>query len=135
MNKKLDCILLIDDDESTNFINRIIIERENCTHQIEVADNVMSALDFLTTYHPKHSSPELVFLDINMPGLDGWEFLEEYEKIKEEQNPTPIIIMLTASINPDDEKKARKKAEVSDFKCKPLSADDLRTIMEKYFDT
>ena len=75
MRKKLECILLIDDDDEDNFYHKIVIERMNITKRIEVAYNGLEALEFLQ----KESQiiPELIFLDINMPKMNGWEFLEK----------------------------------------------------------
>src|SRR6185503_2763915 len=85
MNRKLHCVLLIDDDEPTNFLNRLAIEEQGCVEHIKVIPSARDALDYLacaTQPAPLNADcpkPELIFLDINMPAMDGWEFLHYYE--------------------------------------------------------
>jgi CheY-like chemotaxis protein len=138
MKKKLNCVLLIDDDDAVNFVNNIVIKKANVAEHIEITYNGREALEFLTNKgkylkEGKHPQPDLIFLDINMPLMDGWEFLEEYHKLDECQKSKIIIVMLTTSMNPDDETKADKIPEISGFKHKPLTPEKLNEIMKKYF--
>lgn len=131
----LDCILLIDDDEPTNYLNRIIIKEMNCVNHIEVAQTGKQALNYMKNATVKKSSevspfPELVFLDINMPAMDGWEFLEELKKINPKKTQ---VVMLTTSLNPDDELKANLNSGISCFVHKPLNKQIISEILEKYF--
>ena len=137
--KKLKCILLIDDDEATNFLNKIIIERANLTEHIQVAQSGQEALDYLTNQGDfleegkGYPQPDLIFLDINMPAMNGWEFLDEYKKLRDEQKARIVIVMLTTSLNPDDELKARKIPEISNYKNKPISQEMLREVIYENF--
>jgi CheY-like chemotaxis protein len=128
MKKKLNCILLVDDDEPTNFLNRMTLEQAGCAEYIQVVQSGQAALDFLDRFHP-----DLIFLDINMPAMDGWEFLERYRQLPPDQKTSIVMIMLTTSLNPDDEAKARAIPEVSGFENKPLKADRLRELLKNYF--
>lgn len=128
MNKKLNCILLIDDDEPTNFLNRVTLEQVDCTEYIQIVQSGQEALDFLM-----HTRPDLIFLDINMPAMDGWEFLDKYRQLPSEQKASIVMIMLTTSLNPDDHQRAREIPEVNGFEHKPLKADRLREILKSYF--
>ncbi len=139
MNKKLDCILLVDDDFSTNFLNQMILKKAGIAEHVETVLNGKEALEYLTntgkyeangTVFPR---PSLIFLDINMPVMDGWEFLAAYHKLPEYQKGQIVIVMLTASFNPDDETRAGKIPEITGFRNKPLSLKMLADIMEKYF--
>src|SRR5688572_18621027 len=111
MNRKLHCVLLIDDDEPTNFLNRMAIEDLDCVEHIKVIQNAREALDYLALanqpapLNANYPKPELIFLDINMPAMDGWEFLNYYEALPEENKSSVIVIMLTTSFNPEDELK------------------------------
>jgi CheY-like chemotaxis protein len=133
--KKLNCILLVDDDEPTNFLNKMILEDVNCAEAIEVAESGQSALKYLESasengYPP---SPDLIFLDINMPAMNGWEFLEQYSNLDQQHKANVVIVMLTTSLNPDDRAKASKIEDVSGFETKPLTAEKLQSILNKYF--
>ena len=68
-----------------------------------------------------------------MPKMDGWEFLEEYQKIPSNQKGKVVIVILSTSTNPDDLKRAESIPVVNDYKSKPLSVQVLNGIIEKYF--
>ena len=139
MRQKLNCIMLIDDDEPTNFINTIYIEEAECTEIIQVTNSGQKALNYLTSSeefacdNSNFPCPDLIFLDINMPAMDGWEFLDKYREMKKEQHGKVIIIMLTTSLNPDDKIRAGKIPEISGFAIKPLTPALLDTILKEYF--
>ncbi len=139
MKKKINCVLLIDDDHATNFLNRKIIEKALIAEHVEIALNGKEAIQYLTN-QGKHEKPgdvfpqpELIFLDINMPIMDGWSFLDEYHKLDDVQKGKIIIVMLTTSFNPDDKEKADHIPEISDFKNKPLKIEVVEEIMKKHF--
>jgi CheY-like chemotaxis protein len=151
MNKQLNCILLIDDDEPTNFLNKMTLEQMGCTRHIRVAQSGQEALEYLRTSDPDdpdspHSSqpgeasktdsrprPDLIFLDINMPAMDGWEFLEQYKKLPAGKKADIVLIMLTTSLNPDDEIRTRSIPEIAGFENKPLKRSQLEILLKKYF--
>jgi len=130
MMKQLDCILLIDDDEPTNYLNKLTLEQMGCARNIRVAQSGQAALDYLRSQSLR---PDLIFLDINMPAMDGWEFMDEYKKLPEEQKADIVLIMLTTSLNPDDELKTREIPEIAGFENKPLKQDRLEKLLKKYF--
>ena len=130
MTKKLNCILFIDDDEPTNFLNKITAEQSGCTDRVEVFQSGQEALDYLSGPFP---SPDLIFLDINMPAMDGWEFLDRYRKLLRTNKADSILVMLTTSQNPDDEFKTREISEVAGFENKPLLEARLEDLLKKYF--
>lgn len=138
MKRKLDCVLLIDDDEPTNFLNKMIIEETGCVREVKVTHSAREALDYLSgrqqlTDGGKPPTPEIIFLDINMPAMDGWEFLEKYDKLSPEQKASMIVVMLTTSFNPEDELKASKISYISSYQNKPLTQDILMDIFEEHF--
>lgn len=127
MKKKLNCILLIDDSAPDNRYHQIVIEAMNITNKIQVAINGQEALDFLkeTSQNP----PDLIFLDINMPKMNGWEFLEAYKDLEEKQKAKITIVMLTTSLNPEDKKRAEGIDDVDGFINKPLTEEVIVEVL------
>lgn len=133
MTKKLKCILLIDDNPDDNFYHERVIKKCNAAEIVLAKTSVREALDFLKSKKEDDSPPELILLDINMPGMNGWDFLAEYELLNDKLKSRAIVIMLTTSQNPDDKKRAEEISSVSDFKTKPLTTESLEEIMNRFF--
>jgi len=135
MKKKLNSILLIDDDEATNFIHQMTIQDHGITYdQIVTKLNGEDAIEYLSspTENGEKPNPDIIFLDINMPKLDGWGFLDKYAEMCEGQ-PSKIIVMLTTSLNEYDRERAENIDIISEFRNKPLDGEILDEILEKYF--
>jgi CheY-like chemotaxis protein len=140
MKRKLNRVLLIDDDEPTNFLNRMILEEAGCANDIVIMHNAREALQFLAQTPLKQhgndgaeETPELIFLDINMPAMDGWEFLEKYNQLQPHQKKSTVVVMLTTSFNPEDELRARTTPCISDFLNKPLTTASLQNVLNAHF--
>lgn len=134
MTKKLRSVLLIDDDEATNYIHKKIIEENNFADQVIIAQSGEEALQLLNDKIVDLYPPlDLIFLDINMPGMDGWEFLEHYKKLSVNKQAKAVLIMLTTSLNPNDRLNASKIDEISGFENKPLNDHKLSSILDNYF--
>lgn len=131
MNKKLNCILLVDDDPDDNFFHQRIINKMDITLSIAVAKNGIEALEYLRKEN--QVIPELIFLDINMPKMNGWEFLDQYKLLDPKQKARITIMMLTTSANPDDIERANAIEDVTGIKTKPLSVEMLTEILETHF--
>jgi len=130
MKKRLKCIMLIDDDEDDNYFHEIVLKKMNIVDQIEIAETGLEALDHLKT---ETFVPDIIFLDINMPGMNGWEFLLEYRKLNVKKLKPIKLVMLTTSPNPDDEQKAKSFPEIIAFKRKPLTKDLILEIIAEHF--
>ncbi len=134
MKEKLNCILLIDDDEPTNFLNELVIKQVDCAEKTVAVQSGQAALDFLKErINGGYPQPALIFLDINMPVMNGWEFLEEYKKLDSDQKAKMVMVMLTTSLNPDDKDKADTIDAIDDFVSKPLTAEIVNEILNKHF--
>jgi len=134
MSIKLNCILLIDDDESVNFINQMVIEKLGCAEKVITCLNGMSAIEYLKSYEDgKHPQPDLMFLDINMPAMDGWEFLDAYQQLDKHQQSGVVIVMLTTSLDPEDKERAGRIPVINDFENKPLTIEKLQEILNRFF--
>ncbi|GAA4457645.1 response regulator [Nibrella saemangeumensis] len=134
MPKPIRCILLIDDDPDDNFLHRMVIEESDLCEEVRVAENGPEALRYLTQPDDAYYlRPDLIFLDINMPGMNGFEFLEEYEKLPPELKSSLVVLMLTTSLNPVDKDKATRFQAVGGYHGKPLTQAMLDEVVTRYF--
>lgn len=137
--KKLNCILLVDDNDDDNFFHSLAIKETDAAEIIKTATDGQKALEYLEKSKKDQNQnpfPDLIFLDINMPKLNGFQFLEKAKENKYlDTAKKVVIVMLTGSLNPNDEKTAKGKFanEIKDYKIKPLTAEMLKAIIEKYF--
>jgi CheY-like chemotaxis protein len=129
--RKLNSILLVDDDPTSCFLTQYIIEEMQLTDQIYTVPGGREALDFLRS---RQALPDfcidLILLDINMPDMDGFEFLEAFEALHGNSNIS--IVMLTTSSNKRDMDKA-KIYRVIDYLNKPITEEKLGQIMSNHF--
>ncbi|MFD1874154.1 response regulator [Hymenobacter bucti] len=131
---KLCCTLLVDDDETTNYLNRRLLEKLDVTEQVVVALNGEEALQVLRTQctEASRSCPALVFLDINMPQMNGFEFLSAYEQLPLPQRGAIVIVMLTTSLHPQDMERLQQFS-VAGFLSKPLNKDKVNDVLQAHF--
>lgn len=135
--KTINCVLLVDDDESDNFFHTLTIKEAGICDQIKVVMDGREALDYIfkaigTEPSEGFPKPDIIFLDINMPRMDGFDFLDEYILLDEHLTADILIIMLTTSLNPYDMEKALKYKVVRDYRNKPLTTEMLQEITEKH---
>lgn len=123
-------IVLIDDNYTTNFLNKMVIERSSVNTEVMAFENPLQALTFI-----KDSQAEmygwLIFLDINMPEMDGWSFADQYSLLN--IGHTNVLVMLTSSIDPRDEERALRHPVINDYRTKPLTFEILDELRETYF--
>lgn len=136
--KGLDCILLVDDDLPTNFVHQKIIEAAQIDTYVHTTTSAMEALEYLTstgkyTGGDRHLQPGIILLDINMPGMNGWDFLDEYVQLDGAQKARIVVIMVTSSINPADKERAAQHAGITSFLNKPLTVPTIRKVVDDYF--
>ncbi len=133
MSDKINCIMLVDDNPDDNFFHERIIKKNNFAETVVSVESGFDALDYLKNKKVNTDHPDLIFLDINMPKMNGWEFLEEYKKLDKDLQSSMIVVMLTTSDNPDDMALAKTKEVLSDFKTKPLTKEMMEGIVAQYF--
>lgn len=121
--------MLVDDDPLTNMINSMLL-KSVMRFDVNAFENPLEALEYLQTlsHSPEHT-PEIIFLDINMPRMDGWEFLEEYQKFPLTLSGNCKVFVLTSSIDPEDEAKSKTYDVVRGFISKPLTREKLGTLI------
>ncbi|WP_411030641.1 response regulator [Spongiimicrobium sp. 3-5] len=136
---ELNSILLVDDDEASHFINKIFIKKLDLKVKVYEVLNGMEALDFLDKVSTSVKminafAPCLLVLDIYMPIMDGWQFLDAYlERYPKAIRDKIIIIMMTLSEDDRDIIKAKNNTVIKEYIPKPLTDEKLVEIMEKYF--
>ncbi len=128
MKKKLKNILLIDDNGDDNFYHSFILEEIGCCQDITVFEHAEKALKFLKSTE-NMDLPELILLDINMPGMNGWEFINLYNQITNIKQSKSKLYILSSSNNPDDKIRAENLGIVSGYLVKPLEEKDLEKIL------
>lgn len=138
VRKDLNCILLIDDDKATNFWNEMVIQGLDLNVKITSVLSAQKGLDYLKgnaefSNQESYPQPEIIFLDINMPAMNGWEFMEELKTLPQRKSTPLIIVMLTTSLNPDDQKMAEEIGALDHFLNKPLTEEKIMHIIDKHF--
>ncbi len=132
--KKYHAVMLVDDNEIDNLINQKMIEASGICEHIFIHSGARSAIEFLKNIEKLVKGnlnlylPEVIFLDIDMPLMDGFQFLEEFEKLSDIIKTHCKVVMLTSSLNPQDMSKAKKNQYVMKYLNKPLTQDSIKKI-------
>ena len=133
----LDLILCVDDDPITLMLCKMVITRSTFANQIVTAQNGEEALQYfddLRMNNPGTATleyPKLIFLDLNMPVMGGWEFLDHFSHEDYRISiPDCKVIVLSSTIDPDDIMKAKTYPMVLDFLSKPISKEMLEGLKE-----
>lgn len=132
--QKLPCILLVDDDPTTNYINRRLLEKLDIAHKLLVAQDGVEALNLLNEHCPQLAGkcPVLVLLDMKMPVMDGFSFLEAYQQLPAAQQQNILVVMLSTSLHPQDVHRAQE-LPVAAFLSKPLTNEKVRHLLALHF--
>ena len=126
--------MLVDDDSITNFLNELLIKEMDISEELIITPDGQKALDLLYNRCVlKGECPDLILLDVNMPVINGFEFLKRYNEMVFENKQSIVIVMLSTSLNPRDKEKA-EALNVNDYLNKPLSKDRINELLDKYFD-
>jgi CheY-like chemotaxis protein len=130
--KKYRTVMLIDDNEIDNLINQKMIEAASITENIYTHTGAKSAIEFLKNMERLDVAdkvlPDIIFLDIDMPLMDGFQFLEEFEKLGNAAKKKCKIVMLTSSINPQDFSRSKKYENVKLYLNKPLTHENITKL-------
>ncbi|MEH6760581.1 MAG: response regulator [Maribacter arcticus] len=132
---RLNSVLLVDDDEASNFLHSIFINKLDLDVEINSALNGQEALDFiLGKGQSKLELPCMVMLDLRMPIMDGWQFMKSYEELVPKKLKEQItIVLVTISDNQEDKDRAVTNEFIADFSQKPLSDDTFKQLIQKHF--
>lgn len=127
---KTDLVYVVEDDSIAAYVIKLELEAHQHFTENKIFKNGKEAYDELS-HHIKYNEelPDLILLDLNMPIMDGWEFLEVFSELKYEKQIS--VIILTSSINPEDAERAKSYKVVKDFLSKPLTMDKLDSILKE----
>ena len=125
-------VVLIDDDSISNFITEKLILRESFAQKVQCflsADQALSYFESLI--QGSGTFPDLIFLDLNMPGMDGWKFIKAYKNLPGTYTSQCRLFMLSSAVDAKDIVQAKSLEEVEAFISKPLTIEDIAVIKEK----
>lgn len=128
---KYENVFIVDDDKIYHFILKNLFKKNNMTIKSNFFENGFEALQNLEFSIQNNNVPDLILLDLNMPVMDGWQFLEEFKKLKLIHNLTTEIHLVTSSNDILDLKRAKNyENEVTHYYLKPISQEDILKIFE-----
>lgn len=129
--KKVESLLLVDDDEIYKFLTKKVIEETSMVSEIKFFSNGLEAINFLQEQQNNSKSlPDIILLDLSMPVLDGWGFLDEFIKLKPKISKKITIYIVSSSINPQEINRAKTISIVSDFIIKPITKDKFIAMLK-----
>ena len=134
----LKLIMLVDDDDTTNYLNQRLLENLNAAEKIVIMKDGEEALNYLTKACEagntgEYICPDLMFLDIKMPVMDGFEFLDAYKEAKLNFGKEIVIMMLTSSASFYDLEKLKQYPDVKKHYSKSLTEVDVKDIIQEHF--
>ena len=133
MGSKLHCILLVEDNFMTNLFNEKMLENLCIADNIVTAEDGEEALKYLDSSKRNHTYPELILVDLFMPKMGGWAFLEKYNTLSFERGRKPSVVVLTHSNDTGNHEKALAIPGVIGFLNKPLTEEDIMEIVNVHF--
>lgn len=124
-------IILVDDDLTVNYFHKRLLQSFFDKDKIETCINGKQAIELLTNMKETYDKEEhvVILLDLNMPIMNGWEFLAEFHYLKEELKFSSTIYIVTSSLNPEDKENCITNTDVKEYLSKPLSKKDIELIL------
>ncbi|HSI70503.1 MAG TPA: response regulator [Gillisia sp.] len=134
MGQKVELACIIDDDKIYVNLVRKIIEIKKLSENLLIFKNGLEALDYfkvILSNMTEEKLPDIIFLDLNMPVMDGWEFLGEFIKIKNNFDKKITLYVVSSSIDPRDLERARSFNLVTDYLIKPIELKKFEKIFDR----
>ncbi|MCC2547743.1 response regulator [Hymenobacter sp. BT175] len=135
MSKKLRNVVLVDDNETTSFLNNRLLNRLNVADQVLTFTRAEQAYQYIWGDghgKPVDEMPELVFVDLKMPGMDGFEFLKLYSSLPDDVKDKTVLAVLTTSMHSADTARVAQYSGV-EYLAKPLTEEKMHKLLEKRF--
>ncbi len=129
LNDMVTCI--IDDDEIYLFSVKKVLEMNKLSDKVLEFRNGQEAIDFFSTCYDPENLPDVILLDINMPIMNGWEFIEAFKKLKPNFPKDILLYVVSSSVDRTDVDKAKSFSNVHDYLIKPMTASQLKNIYQK----
>ena len=130
--KNIKTLAIIDDDEIYIFLTKKVVEQTHLVDQIKVFENGRDAINYLKeNLENPDLLPEIILLDLSLPVMDGWQFLNEYALLKPKITKPININIVSSSISPEELNKVKSIIEVSEFIIKPITKEKFIEIVEK----
>lgn len=127
---KISTLCVIDDDEIYAYTIKRLVKVTGIAEKIAFFENGQTAIDFFRNNAGNPDElPELVLLDLNMPILDGWQFLDQYQQLQPSLGKQPVIYIISSSIDEADHERAKAIPAVRDFIIKPINAETFKQII------
>ena len=127
-------VLCIDDDQIALVLCDLVIKKAGFASEVVTAMNGKEGLAFFSSYFKANknpdNAPQIIFLDLNMPVMNGWDFLEDYVMKYADRLPTTRVVIISSTVNPEDFSRANRYDIVIDFINKPLTTDGLEELMK-----
>ncbi len=131
--KFFNVVLIVDDDDISQFLLQSKLKKQSFAKKYHAFESAQEALQFLENHKDDPDElPDLVFLDINMPEMNSWEFLEKYETITFSLSKEVRVCILTSSVFEKDIKRAKANPLIDEYLVKPVKEDALHDLLEKY---
>ncbi|WP_010231019.1 response regulator [Gillisia marina] len=134
MGQKMELACIIDDDKIYVNLVRKIIEIKKLSENLLIFKNGLEALEYfkiILTNMSEEKLPDIIFLDLNMPVMDGWEFLGEFIKIKNQFDKKITLYVVSSSIDPRDLERAKSFNLVTDYLIKPIELKKFEKIFDR----
>lgn len=127
---KFNDVFVVDDDKIFHFIIKKLLVSNNINVEPEFFENGLQAIEGIKKKLDREEAPpDLILLDINMPILDGWQFLEEFKALKDRIQKEISIYIISSSDNAVDRNRAQDfKEDIKDYYLKPITVDGLKSI-------
>ena len=127
----LDLIMCVEDDPITLMLFKKVVQKALFAKEITNATNGQEAINFINNITSEDTKPQLIFLDLNMPVMGGWEFLNLFNNSNYYNLNRTKVIILTSTIDPEDVKKSKSYPNVIEFISKPITVEILNNLKSK----